>query len=92
MTHLARHRAQQLLRIDHPAEKARLVRQLDLDDLQVLPDDTIADVPGLPGRPDRPMLVPPQQLKTRAPGTREGLGALIHALAHIEANAGIGCK
>ena len=87
MTNSARHIAQQLLRIDHPAEKARLVRQLDLDDLLVLPADTIADMPGLPGRPDRPTLVPPQQLKPRAPGTREGLGALIHALAHIEANA-----
>jgi hypothetical protein len=67
--------------------KAQQVRQLDLNALQINPETCIADVAGLPGRPDRPLLVPPHQLKPRSPGTREGLGAMIHALAHIEANA-----
>ena len=43
--------------------------------------------PGLPGRPELPLLVQPSQLKTRAVGTREGRAGLIHALTHIEANA-----
>ena len=87
MTDSARHLAQRLLLIDNPVTKAQQVRQLDLNALQINPETCIADVAGLPGRPDRPLLVPPQQLKPRSPGTREGLGALIHALAHIEANA-----
>ena len=87
MTDSARHLAQRLLLIDNPVTKAQQVRQLDLNTLQINPETCIADVAGLPGRPDRPLLVPPQPLKPRSPGTREGLGALIHALAHIEANA-----
>jgi uncharacterized ferritin-like protein (DUF455 family) len=87
MTDSARHLAQRLLLIDNPVTKAQQVRQLDLNALQINPETCIADAAGLPGRPDRPLLVPPQQLKPRSPGTREGLGALIHALAHIEANA-----
>lgn len=39
------------------------------------------------GRPSRPQLVPPAQLPRRAPHTREGHAALIHAIAHIEFNA-----
>ena len=80
MTISARHMAHQLLRIDHPVEKARRVRQLDLDDLLVLPADTIADVPGLPGRPERPTLVPPQQLK---PGSGCELAICRHARAFL---------
>lgn len=41
----------------------------------------------LPGRPERPELVPPLQLKTRSMRTPYGRAALIHALAHIEFNA-----
>ena len=40
-----------------------------------------------PGRPDKPSLVPPQNVPRRSAGTREGHAALIHALAHIEFNA-----
>jgi len=42
---------------------------------------------GIPGRPDKPELVPPLQVKHRSMGTPEGRAALIHALAHIEFNA-----
>ncbi|MEY4268486.1 MAG: hypothetical protein RIS90_3021 [Pseudomonadota bacterium] len=83
----ARHLAQRLLCIDKPVDKAAAVRQLDLTTLVVRPLDEIAAVAGMPGVPQRPPLVPPQQLKPRSPGTREGRAALIHALAHIEANA-----
>lgn len=41
----------------------------------------------VPGRPDRPELVAPKALARRSVHTREGLSALIHALAHIEFNA-----
>ncbi len=39
------------------------------------------------GRPERPPLVPPNQLAKRTLRDREGHAALIHALAHIEFNA-----
>ncbi len=42
---------------------------------------------GIPGRPERPELVSPLQVKHRSMGTPEGRAALIHALAHIEFNA-----
>ena len=41
----------------------------------------------LPGRPPRPELVAPQQVAQRSPFRREGLAALLHAIAHIEFNA-----
>ena len=41
----------------------------------------------LPGRPDRPALVPPMTVPHRSPFTPEGLGALLHAITHIEFNA-----
>ena len=41
----------------------------------------------LPGRPERPVLVPPGEVPQRSPFTREGLAALLHAIAHIEFNA-----
>ncbi len=40
-----------------------------------------------PGRPPRPVLVPPSQVPRRRIGTPEGHAALIHAVAHIEFNA-----
>jgi uncharacterized ferritin-like protein (DUF455 family) len=47
----------------------------------------IAEPPDIPGRPDRPRLVAPSQVKQRDVRDREGRAALIHALAHIELNA-----
>ncbi|HCY63699.1 MAG TPA: DUF455 domain-containing protein [Oxalobacteraceae bacterium] len=41
----------------------------------------------IPGRPARPQLVPPREVKHRSMGTVAGRAALIHALAHIEFNA-----
>lgn len=41
----------------------------------------------IPGRPDKPELIPPTQLKQRKLGSPEGRAALIHAIAHIEFNA-----
>ncbi len=41
----------------------------------------------VPGRPLRPVLVPPARVPRRQLGTARGRAALIHALAHIEFNA-----
>jgi uncharacterized ferritin-like protein (DUF455 family) len=41
----------------------------------------------VPGRPAKPLLVPPLQVKRRAMNTVAGRAALIHALCHIEFNA-----
>lgn len=43
--------------------------------------------PDARGRPERPELVDPRQLRARGLGTIEGRVAAIHAVAHIEANA-----
>jgi uncharacterized ferritin-like protein (DUF455 family) len=40
-----------------------------------------------PGRPDKPVLVSPNEVRQRGLGTLQGRAALIHALAHIEFNA-----
>ena len=43
--------------------------------------------PSRPGRPDKPLLLPPSQVPKRPLKTRKGRLALIHAIAHIELNA-----
>jgi uncharacterized ferritin-like protein (DUF455 family) len=47
----------------------------------------LAEPPGLPGRPARPLLVLPSAVPQRPVRSREGRVALLHALAHIEFNA-----
>lgn len=41
----------------------------------------------IPGRPARPELVPPREVRQRSMASIEGRAAMIHALAHIEFNA-----
>jgi uncharacterized ferritin-like protein (DUF455 family) len=53
---------------------------------------TLEDAPpptpiGMPGRPERPLLVHPRDLPRRGFGTVAGRAAFIHAVAHIEFNA-----
>lgn len=43
--------------------------------------------PRRPGRPDKPILIPPTQVKRRSLGSLKGRIALLHAIAHIELNA-----
>jgi uncharacterized ferritin-like protein (DUF455 family) len=50
-------------------------------------DAALAEPDNIPGRPEKPELVPPLAVKRRAMNTVEGRAALIHALAHIEFNA-----
>ena len=76
-----------LLQICATQAKAAAVRALDVSTLELENDANLTEPPGLPGRPTRPLLVHPSALKNRAVGTVEGRASLIHALAHIEANA-----
>jgi uncharacterized ferritin-like protein (DUF455 family) len=82
-----------------PAAKAAATHAL-WQTLLALPDDQarlnalapqscLAPPPGtcLPGRPHRPLLVPPMQVPHRSPYTPGGLAALLHAVCHIEFNA-----
>ncbi|MCM2339956.1 ferritin-like domain-containing protein [Rhodoferax sp.] len=76
-----------LLQINAPQDKAAQVRGLDAARCTLKPAEIFTGPARLPGRPERPLLVQPAQLKTRAVGTLEGRAGLIHALTHIEANA-----
>jgi len=82
-----RHEALRLLLIDATQAKAAQTRGLDATQCVLDVDEILPKPAGLPGRPQRPLLVQPAQLKTRAVGTLEGRAGLIHALTHIEANA-----
>jgi uncharacterized ferritin-like protein (DUF455 family) len=82
-----REEALQLLLIGTPQAKAAAVRALNTQDLPVDTRSCLTEPQGVPGRPLRPLLVQPSALKSRAVGTPEGHASLIHALAHIEANA-----
>lgn len=44
-------------------------------------------VPERPGRPEKPELTPPTQVKRRSLGSLKGRIALLHSIAHIELNA-----
>ncbi|TXC67509.1 ferritin-like domain-containing protein [Piscinibacter aquaticus] len=83
-----RARALELLQIAEPAEKASAVRTLfEAGGWQVDTAAVIVEPAGLPGRPARPVLVPPKEVPTRSPFTTEGRAALLHSIAHIEFNA-----
>jgi uncharacterized ferritin-like protein (DUF455 family) len=86
-SNLLRTEALRLLQIDSTQAKAAQVRSLDATQLALNTVETLLEPPHLPGRPPRPLLVQPAQLKPRAVGTMEGRAGLIHALTHIEANA-----
>jgi uncharacterized ferritin-like protein (DUF455 family) len=88
-----RNHAVYCLQISNPVEKTiatqALWDSLQADGVQIastiLP--TIDTNKALPGRPEKPELVPPLAVKRRAMNTVEGRSALLHALAHIEFNA-----
>ena len=48
----------------------------------------VSVTPGpIPGRPERPRLIPPGDVPHRTPYTADGRAALVHAICHIEFNA-----
>lgn len=65
---------------------ARLWSAVQADGLAPPPADPAPPI-GVPGRPERPSLVPPQQVPRRRLGSDAGRAALVHAIAHIEFNA-----
>ncbi|MFN4005062.1 MAG: ferritin-like domain-containing protein [Hylemonella sp.] len=76
----------QLLALADPVAKARGVAALDrqgpLDTQRVFEEP-----PGIPGRSERPPLVPHTQIKPGSLATRRGHAALVHSIVHIERNA-----
>ncbi|AKJ29983.1 ferritin-like domain-containing protein [Caldimonas brevitalea] len=86
-----RRRALAVLTLTDPTDKAAAARGLFEQMLATGeppdPDETLDEPPGLPGRPARPALVPPDTVPRRTPFTVEGRAALLHAIAHIEFNA-----
>lgn len=75
-----------LLAIADPIAKAQGVAELDLNGTL----DTkaqIPEIPGIPGRLERPPLVPHTQIKPGALTTPRGHAGLVHSIVHIEKNA-----
>jgi uncharacterized ferritin-like protein (DUF455 family) len=83
--------ARRCLDASDPVEKVRL----SFETFSALQTGSVAADPasppplpiGLPGRPERPRLVPARELAQRGLGTEAGRAALVHAIAHIEFNA-----
>jgi len=88
-----RFQALAILALSDPASKVALTKALFEHNLrgELTLDTQIRIVPAanqtIPGRPDRPVLVPPLEVKRRSMNTLEGRAALLHALCHIEFNA-----
>lgn len=78
-----------------PAEKCRLALALyanwQAGRLTLETDAATATAPPvavpIPGRPAKPDLLPPQQVKSRSMGSPTGRAVMLHAIAHIEFNA-----
>ena len=78
--------ALRLLLEPDPDRKVAGTRALDIDG--ALDCDAVhAEPAGIPGRPERPVLVAHTELRPRSVHAREGRAALLHAIAHIELNA-----
>jgi uncharacterized ferritin-like protein (DUF455 family) len=86
-----RHQALFALCLGDPQEKVQAVQTLwhqrRTFELSVDKQPTPIVTQALPGRPERPYLIPAKQVPTRKPFTPEGLAALVHAVCHIEFNA-----
>jgi uncharacterized ferritin-like protein (DUF455 family) len=88
-------RSRALLALCAPQPQAKVDATHDLFDAmlsgQVAWDASATLAPNcsamLPGRPARPVLIPPTEVPQRSPFTPEGLAALLHAVTHIEFNA-----
>ncbi len=81
-----RHQALSVLLNCKPDRKAEEARAADAS-LPACAHVHIDEPDGIPGRPDRPMLVPHTEVRQRSAATTEGRAVLIHAIAHIELNA-----
>ena len=74
-----------------PDQKVQLARELEKvrnpRTIPVVTADFNAEIPDQPGRPVKPELLSARQMPRRRVGSKKGLVALVHALAHIELNA-----
>lgn len=81
-----REAALQCLLLTDPNAKATACLELD-PSAAVDASQALTAFGQIPGRSNRPALVPPGEVVQRSVHTLEGRAALIHALAHIELNA-----
>ncbi|MEG2031226.1 MAG: DUF455 family protein, partial [Janthinobacterium sp.] len=70
-----------------PATKVAMVAAMAEAQLSLDAQAPLAPTGAVPGRPERPELVPPRLVGRRSMITPEGRAMLVHALAHIEFNA-----
>ena len=76
-----------MLGVRDPLDKCAQVIGFPLIQGQPDADAVFDEPPDLPGRPERPLLVPPTEVRQRSVHTLAGRAILIHSLAHIELNA-----
>ena len=82
-----RDQALKALSLPDPAAKAAATRALHTAPPPLDTAAVLRPTAQLPGRPARPVLVPPSKVPQRSPFTTAGRAALLHAVAHIEFNA-----
>ena len=84
-----RQAALQALCLNNAADKVVATQQLVAARSHYTMDlnECLAEPEGVPGRPEKPFLVPHKDVPTRSPFTIEGRAALLHSIAHIEFNA-----
>lgn len=86
-----RERARAIVVASDPAEKARLAfdtaRAWFRGGLSLTLRTGGAAMPDRPGRPERPLLLPPRDMPRRSATGTSAKVALVHSLAHIELNA-----
>lgn len=84
-----REHALHALLIADPNEKADYIKKMQHQGPWQVGTDLLLHEPDevIPGRPAKPLIVPPQQVKQRSLNTLQGRAVLLHALAHIEFNA-----
>jgi uncharacterized ferritin-like protein (DUF455 family) len=77
------------LLIDDPWQKSATTQSYykQLANADVLIHQQSLTVPAIPGRPEKPVLVPPRDLPRRRFSKEQGHAPLIHAICHIEFNA-----
>jgi uncharacterized ferritin-like protein (DUF455 family) len=79
--------ALRVVREQNPLVKVAQTRELACSGAMPAVDAMLDEPPGLPGRPERPRLVPHKQLRLPSLATVQGRAALVHSIAHIELNA-----
>ena len=84
--------ALEILSLSDPQDKVNQVFQLfsDYHEQRIVLNAEVslsAENMMLPGRPEKPILVPPLQVPRRKMDTVEGRASLLHSLGHIEFNA-----